>query len=142
MSAYANMFGTKRSKQRGGQGAGVARASTNLEQLLHSGACAMFRPSQTRYKNGFAIDFVVRPNRHAMVFQWLSRQHYRYNLWTGLYMLDPWERALYSTFRPPSQVFGVGDLSPRLPAPLRTPTICVGTAFSIVLVRPPRIHLV
>ena len=30
------------------------------------------------------------------MMQWLGRKYYHYNLWTGLYMLDWWERLLYS----------------------------------------------
>ena len=28
---------------------------------------------------------------------WIKEKYYHYNLWTGLYMLDPWEKTLFST---------------------------------------------
>ena len=80
----------------------------------------------------------ARYRPRAMVFQWLSRQHYRYNLWTGLYMLDPWERALYSTFSPPSQVLAWATYL-RAARSLANTNHLRGTASSIVLVRLPRI---
>lgn len=27
---------------------------------------------------------------------WIQTKYYHYNLWTGLYMLEPWEKALFS----------------------------------------------
>ena len=32
------------------------------------------------------------------MFKFVERQVYMYNLWTGLYMLDPYEKAIFSTF--------------------------------------------
>ena len=29
-------------------------------------------------------------------FRWIRLKYYHYSLWTGIYMLDSWERALFS----------------------------------------------
>lgn len=31
------------------------------------------------------------------MFQWIKEKYYHYNLWTGLYMLDAWEKTLFNS---------------------------------------------
>jgi len=39
----------------------------------------------------------------------ISQAIYTYNMWTGLYMLDPWEKFLFSEFTALGQVCAVGE---------------------------------
>ena len=45
--------------------------------------------------SGLFCAAVCRPQ----ALTWIKEKYYHYNLWTGLYMLDPWEKKLFSTCR-------------------------------------------